>query len=214
MARTDIYGSAISCQKCKKGHRDASCNDSHPGKSITLSYPSTSELTILQGLASVEGSGDARERAKMAKSVARYQSLTAFFGPPWASPGVLRLCLALYQRLRLRPSAALNLREMATLLLQHRQRLVPGPRLPAVWVSLGNLPQALRFCLCLRLLIRPLGTLILGLMAPLPLQRSHVSPPTLPLPSSPLPAVWISLGSLPLTLCSRPRSGVMATMSL
>ncbi|SPJ75873.1 uncharacterized protein FTOL_05604 [Fusarium torulosum] len=31
MARTDIYGSAISCEKCKKGHRDASCNDSHPG---------------------------------------------------------------------------------------------------------------------------------------------------------------------------------------
>jgi hypothetical protein len=103
MARTDINGNAISCHKCKKGHRDASCNDRHPGKSITLSHLPTSELTILQGLASIEGSGDARERVNLAKSVARYKSLTVFFGPPRVSLGVLRLWLALYLRLRLRP---------------------------------------------------------------------------------------------------------------
>ncbi|KAM0197348.1 hypothetical protein ACHAPI_005212 [Fusarium lateritium] len=31
MGRTDINNKPISCGKCKKGHRDASCNDSHPG---------------------------------------------------------------------------------------------------------------------------------------------------------------------------------------
>ncbi|KAH6954345.1 hypothetical protein DER45DRAFT_615672 [Fusarium avenaceum] len=31
MARTDIHGNPISCIKCKTGHRDNSCNDSHPG---------------------------------------------------------------------------------------------------------------------------------------------------------------------------------------
>ncbi|KAM0239559.1 hypothetical protein ACHAP5_008203 [Fusarium lateritium] len=31
MGRTDINNRPISCGKCKKGHRDASCNDSHPG---------------------------------------------------------------------------------------------------------------------------------------------------------------------------------------